>query len=261
MLEAAIVLLLIFAFCVMAYKGAVHEFQILQKEWDSNIDWGSLLSEQLPLVIRNVDASWKGTWTRRAVGQKPWPIRVLKDGTPMRGTWSQWLDSPPGEPPIQNMTDLVEIVRPPVENWTDGGFRRITWIPVVKTHLGILGPSEQSIQTVQKTRASATVIQSTDGIPLEVWIAHEGAVPSSVSLQGRNPWSLHAKEFPWISEVKFVELKLRPGNALVLPAHWWWAARPQLPVVDPEPTMGDGAWYWWAEFHTPVSYLVAKFAQ
>ncbi len=259
MLEILLVILLLVAFFLVAYKGAIHEFQILQKDWAPNIDWSSLLSEQLPLVIRNVDGSWKGGWGK-SLAKKPWPIQVRKDNQVFKGKWNEWLASPPGQPPIveESMWEIAELQRPPVETWEDGGFRRPTWIPAHLLRPSVHVLAEDSVQAVRKTTAAATVIQATDGVPLQVWLAHEGAIPASVSLEGANPWALTQDQVPWIQEVKFIEIKLRPGNALVVPTHWYYALKPTLSAVGDQPTMADGAWYWIAPFHSPVSWGVSQ---
>lgn len=264
MLEPLLVILLILAFFLVAYKGAVHEFQILQKDWAPDMDWAALLAEQLPIVVRNVEASWQGAWTRRATAQKDWPIRVRAAGGELyKGKWSEWLASSPGQPAIErtSLDQIAEFCPIPVELWGDGGFRRWSWLPGHTPHvaLGILGPTEDAIAPCRKTTAAATLLQATDGAPLQVWLAHEGAVPTSVAgrLAGRNPWSLTSDQFPWINEVKFIEVRLRPGNAIAIPTHWYYAVRPALPVVSDGPTMADGAWFWTAEFHTPISWLVS----
>lgn len=258
-LESLLVILLILGFLVMAYKGAVHEFQILQKDWAPNIDWSSLLSEQLPIVIRNVASEWRGAaWTRAATAQKSWPIHVrTTNGSLMRGAWGPWLTSPPGEPAIQNLDEIAAFVDVPLHAWTDGGFRRWSWLPTglgAQKHVGILGPSDDAVQPLRKTVAAATVLVATDGAPLQVWLAHEGAIPASVPLENQDPWRSTA---PWIGEVKFIEMRLRPGNALVLPPHWWYALRPEIDVFGSYATMAEGSWWFTAEFHTPVSALVA----
>jgi hypothetical protein len=261
MLEILLVILLLVAFFLVAYKGAVHEFQILQKDWAPNIDWSPLLGEQLPLVIRNVDTSWQGTWGSH-LAKKPWPIQVQRDGQVFKGKWNEWIASPPGQPPItkESMWEIAALQRPPVEVWEDGGFRRITWLPahLLTPSVHVLGPSEDSVQLVRKTTAATTLLQATDGAPLQVWLAHEGSVPASVPLEGANPWTLTQEEVPWIQEVKFIEVKLRPGNALAIPTHWYYALK-STPIHNPQTTltMGDGSWYWITTFHTPISWFVS----
>jgi hypothetical protein len=259
MLEAVLVALLVLAFLMVAYKGAVHEFQILQKDWKPTIEWSALLAEQLPLVIRNVDPSWIGTWTYRATAAKSWPLQVRKDGKLFKTRWSEWIAAPPGQPQPtpHSLHEISAVASPPIALWEDGGFRRWSWIPahLTKTQVQVLGPG--AILPVRKSTAAATLLQATDGAPLQVWLAHEGAVPTQAVLLGRDPWSLTADTVPWISEVKFVEMRVRPGNALVIPTHWYWAARPQVDVGSAE-TIGEGSWFWTAEWQTPVSWLVSQ---
>ena len=255
MLEAVFIILLLLAFCMVAYKGAVHEFQILQKDWKPTIDWGALLSEQLPLVIRNVEPTWQGSWTRKTTA-KAWPIQVHKDGAVFKTRWNEWLAAAPGQPPLtkESTQELSAIVAPPLEFWEDHGFRRWSWIPshLLQSQCRVLGP--QAVQGVQRTAAAATVLQATDGAPLTVWLAHEGAIPTKAAgIVTQDPWSLET-EVPWITEVKFIEIRIRPGNALVIPTHWYWALRSE----GTGETMADGSWYWTAEFQTPISWLVSK---
>ena len=53
-LELAFLVLLIVGLCALAYRSAVHEFQILQKDFTEENNWSELLSEELPLVIRGI---------------------------------------------------------------------------------------------------------------------------------------------------------------------------------------------------------------
>jgi hypothetical protein len=276
MLEILLVVLLILVFLLVAYKGAIHEFQILQKDWKPTIDWSSLLSEQLPLVVRNVDPTWQAAkmpWTAKAVAGKTWPVQLRKDGALFKGRWNEWLANP-GQPPLTPETwqEISAIIAPPLPMWEDGGFHRWSWIPA---HLA--RPLVQILTTVQpvrRTTAATTLIQATDGAPLTLWLAHEGAIPAKVAtaIKGKDPWSLTAEQVPWISEVKFIELRLRPGNAIAIPTHWYWAAKPHGGQGQGQGRgqgqgqgedvgnsgMAEGSWYWIAEWQTPVSWLVSS---
>ncbi len=262
LLEIIFLVLIVFAALMVSYKGAMAEFQILQKDWSPNIEWSPLLAEGFPLVIRNVSPDWMGNWTANATSRKAWPILVKGGETLLRSQFSEWVTSDAKQPPLENAEELAEVLRLPLTQWTDGGFRRWQWLPTstVRSHVHILGPAtEAHVWNCEKTTAACTLIQATDGLPLMVWLAHEGAVPASVApeLVGKNPWAI--AEIPWMEEVKFVEVKLRPGNALAIPAHWWWAARPAMPpLTNGEERMMDGAWFWVAEFQTPVSWIASR---
>lgn len=248
-LELLFVILLIVAISVVAYRGAVHEFQILQKDYGNQIDWSSHLAEQLPLIVRNLPKHWLGPWTAQQTSHKSWVVFV-KDGNgkKYRTSWTNWLQSSPENLPPQpvNKHDLANVARLQytLENWTAENFRRWSWIPVSVPKPFVFRSHE--VEGIRKTTAEFTAIVSTDGEPLELWLAHEGAVPSSVAndLIQNDPWIQTTATIPWIGEVKFIEIRLRPGNAILVPKHWYIAIRN---------TGTQHAWFWTGEFHTPIS--------
>jgi hypothetical protein len=252
-LESLLILLLLFGALLVVYKGAVHEYQILQKDWSPNIEWSSLLGEQLPIVIRNVSQEWRGSWTRKATEAKSWPVYVETDEDIRKTTWKQWIHSPPGEPLITNRKEIAAIAKLPTQQWLDGGFRRWSWLPRSNNQIFVV--TSDVPLPLTKTTAAATVVQITDGPPVTVWLAHEGAIPGEVQqdLNHQNPWTLSGNEIPLFEEIKYIEVKLRPGNALVVPTHWWYAV--QGPSVGQK---AEGTWGWIASFHTPVSWIVNK---
>lgn len=257
-LELLLVFGVILGVCLVAYKGAVHEFQLVQKDWISNLNWSSLLGEGVPLVVRNVAPEWMGYWRFKSTARKSWHVQVKEGDRQFATTWSEWIQSAPGQPPFQNGRELANVAKIPAQTWMDGGFCRWSWLAPWSVEAHVLGPTEDTFLPAYKTTAVCTVFQSTDGAPLQIWLAHEGAVSSQVvnELRGKNPWNLRSSDVPWMEEVKFVEVKLRPGNALAIPAHWWVAARPMF-ALDAAPTkMADGAWFWSAEFHSPISYFI-----
>jgi len=245
--EILFLTVLIFGISVWMYRSAIHEFQILQKDYSSEHDWASLLEEQLPLVIRSLPKHWLGAWTRTNTRHKTWVVKVRDDeGRLFRTTWNHWLEEPVGIP--ENLEELATTAKldTTIRHWNDDGFRRWFWLPPRTPVPSIL----LKPKGVVKTTAAVTTIVSTDGAPLELWIAHEGAIPANVAdeLRGENPWVLTTKEIPWIGEVKYIEVKLRPGNAITIPAHWWYALKSD-----------EGqAWYWVAESQTLPS-LFATF--
>lgn len=250
-LELFFVILLVFGICLFVYKGAINEFQILQKDYTPDMEWSELLGEQLPLVVRNLPRSWLGHWTQQKTEHKTWSVQVQDaQGRKFKTTWNNWIATPDA-PEIINMDAIraVSKLDATFQNWTLDGFRRWSWIPVSSPTPHVFQPGQYA--GLQKLKAEYTAFVSTDGSPIELWIAHEGALPNMVGeeLLGENPWTVTTKEIPWIDEAKFVEIVLRPGNAIVLPKHWYVAAR----VLDDDAQ----AWFWVGEFHTPISKLVS----
>lgn len=255
-LELVFLTLLVIGICVLFYRGAVHEFQILQKEYEPEMNWGEVLSEELPLVIRGLPKNWVGGWSARITGRRTWKTLVRNaDGRKLRTTWMNYVETPAPRPALLNGAEIAEAARlsHTLSNWRDDGFGRWSWLPAsaATPEPGILTSAD--FRGVTKMTAEFTAFVATEGAPLEIWLAHEGAIPAKVAedLVGKNPWMQTTNTIPWIDEVKFIEIKLRPGNALVVPRHWWVALRGAEPA---------DSWYWSAAFHTPVSYAASAVA-
>lgn len=256
-LELLFLTLLVAGICILFYRGAVHEFQILQKEYEPEMNWGEVLSEELPIVIRGIPRSWMGGWSARITDRRKWKTLVRNsDGRKFRTSWMNYVETPAPRPVLLNGTEIAEASRlsHTLSNWRDDGFGRWSWIPSNATmpEPGIL--TSLDFRGVSKMTAEFTTFVATDGAPLEIWLAHEGAIPAKVTedLVGKNPWIQTTNTIPWIDEVKFIEIKLRPGNALIVPRHWWVALRG---------AEKEDAWYWSAAFHTPISYIATAIAQ
>ena len=250
-LESLFLILLVVGLCVLAYRGANHEFQILQKDYTRDTNWSEVLSEQLPLVIRDLPKHWLGSWTKQRTEQKAWVVTITDDeDRQYRTTWNVW-QATPNAPQPDNMKDIGQHAKlnNALLNWNTEDFRCWSWLPASVSSPIPAVFSETTPARLQKTTAESTVIVSTDGVPLEVWIAHEGAVPSATAelLLENDPWLTTTDTIPDINEVKYIEITLRPTQAVVLPKHWFYAIRAA--------TTGQ-AWFWTAQFHTPISYII-----
>jgi hypothetical protein len=267
--ETIFVILIILVFSVMFYRSAIHEYTILQKNWKSDDDtkWSELLSERAPLVVREVNKEWVRLWTYNRTGKFGWPV-VIHDGKEqVRSTWAAWLKSSGNAAHrVVNQSELADACGL-FEKASDINmqFRRPFWLPgslaIRNVRANVIVPRVRSVVGLQKTTAEATCVVATDGSPIRVWIAHEGATKGGEWLPanpyGRDPWNLKPEETPWISELKFLEIRLRPGNMFILPPHWWYAMRSD--VTDNTQTITNGSWYWTCEFHSPVSWVATRF--
>ena len=262
-LELILLGVILIGVAVLFYRGAVHEFQILQHDWSDELHWTSLLSERAPLVIRDLPTELQGSWRRTATTRRSWPVLLEnKDGS-VRTPWHDWINTPVSnvaERTIVNGERLAESAGLPevVRDWRSAGFYRWTWLPTSSTSVHLLPPSDTACKPLEQISSDCKVFVCTDGTPARLWLAHEGSIPSDLAkqIQGRNPWTLSSEEFPWIVDIKFIEMRLRPGQAVVLPTHWWIAVKPELPVVSDAPVVADGCWFWTAELDTPVSWMI-----
>ncbi len=257
MFELAIVIVLVFAVCMMAYRGGgVNEFQILQREYAAQTPWDELLGERLPVVIRALPKSLQGAWSLSRTATKRWPVLVhdAENARQYKTTWDAYVDEG-GVNQLVNTDEIARIAKldETLQNWTADGFHKWYWVPT-GAPTPIMAPPSY-VRGVSATVADATVLTNTDGGALHIWLAHAGAIPANVvpALKGKNPWVQTTDDIPWISEVKYVEVILRPGNALLIPRHWYYAVSAAAPM---DPATPQATWYWIGEFHSPMSWLV-----
>jgi hypothetical protein len=248
-LEFIFLCILVFAICVIAYRGAVHEFQILQRDYNTQTPWGELLNEQLPIIIRAIPKSLLGGWNESRTKQKHWPVYVRDNvGKKYKTTWDIYLqDKTPYQP--ENSSEIAHIAKldETITNWAAEGFHKWYWIPGSVPTPYVTQPD--FVLGVQRVWAEATLLTNTDGGPLHIWLAHGGAIPSNVIpvLNGKNPWIQTTDDIPWISEVKYIEIILRPGNTLLIPRHWYYAIQSSAQT-----------WFWISEFHSPISWIASR---
>jgi len=267
--ESIFIVLILLVFSVVFYRGAIHEYTILQKNWkdDKDTKWSDLLSERAPLVIREVNKDWVRLWTKDRTSKFGWSVIVFDGKEQVRSTWAAWLKSNGNAAHrVVNQLELGEIAGL-FEKAAEINlqFRRPYWIPgsfaIRNVRANLIVPRIRAVVGLQKTTAEATCWVATDGAPMRIWIAHEGATKGGEWLPanpyGRDPWALKPEETPWISELKFLEIRLRPGNMFILPPHWWVALRAD--VSDNTKPITEGSWYWSCEFHSPISWVATRF--
>jgi len=242
-LELLFIFLLLFGIALISYKSAVHEYEILQRDFSEDVQWSELLQENLPIVLRNVPKSWMGGWVAAKHAARPYTIFVRNaENKKFQTTWNTWIQS----------TDDTILATPPeitlsTTALSESGFSRWFFLP-----FSTPVPAALHMNTVLKLRetfAEHTLIVATDGSPLTLWLAHEGAL-ANVDIRGKDPWSITSAECPTIGDVKYIEIRLRPGNAISVPKHWFYALK-----NEDEPP----AWYYTTELNTPISRLVSAF--
>jgi hypothetical protein len=269
-LELILITLVIVGIALLMYRGAIHEFQINQKDYNEESNWGDLISEKVPLVIRNVPDGLVNNWSLKKTKNKSWPVLLSERGSTIRTNWNNWIQTVINKDTVEKIhkkykngerlaqsANLSETVN----EWRDSGFNRLVWIPNgFKTNGVVLPPIESAFSPLTQVKSDSLLLVCSDGCNMNLWLAHEGSIPSGIEkdMLGKNPWTLTSENIPWIVDVKYVEIRLKPKQAVIIPSHWYYAVKPDLPIVASEPTVGNGCWYYTSEFHTIISWLVNK---
>jgi len=124
------------------------------------------------------------------------------------------------------------------------------WLPGLRdARVGILEPAEKlGLSWVSEERRW---IGCSSGSPLILWLVHSRyrRFLPAVNPEMVDPWALTVAEAPWIGKVQFVEVRVRPGWCVGLPAHWGYAVR-----VDG----AAAAWWWSASQHSAFSFTLGS---
>jgi hypothetical protein len=244
MLELLILFGVLFIILIFFYKQAICEFRINQIEWSQNDTLLGLLHEKVPLVVRTLPPST--FWTASDVLSRPCyaDLPIFQDQTV-----PQWLSAagegagcpwkyPQAEKiatvsglPIWAKKWLNPVIIHPLLRW---------WMyPRYHCWAGKMG--------LQRTFATWTCILPMEG---EIMVT---IMPETMDAFLPHPWvgcvpsELTAKDTPFLQDLKFMDIVLRPGSALFLPAHWFMAWVPRDPATIPMVCT--------VSYHTPISLL------
>lgn len=221
------------------YRSAVQEYMFAQPaRLDKRDELRAVLAEKTPLTVE--------------IGPLPWRPTVVEN--------AGWLTS------VETDAGVVQM---PVRDWhTSGGkiadgvglaaemdlvtgladldaARGWWWLPGIRdATVGVLKKDE--ILGLKWVTAERQWIGCSHGGPLTVWVAHSRYrryLPTNGD--DVNPWLLTVATAPWIGRVQYIEVVVRPGWALGLPAHWGFAVQ-----------ASDEAWWWSASQHSAMSWAV-----
>lgn len=215
------------------YRSDVQEYSFAQP---NGLELGGILREKTPVVLE--------------VGPLPWRPAVA-DGA----AWTtadgvgvdEWLKSP-RDSGGESLAEAMEL--PTGLSELDAG-RAWWWLPGVReATVGVMG--KDGVRGLEWVDAERRWIGCSHGSGLTVWLVHSRFRRYLGEAGGRDPWALTVGDCPWIGRVQFVEVRVRPGWALGVPAHWGFAVRP----AEGEEEEGD-AWWWTGDQHSVASLAVA----
>ena len=200
------------------YQSTIQEYSFAQP---NGLELGGVLREKTPVVLEIGPLPWRPAVAEGA----PW---TTADGVSV----SEWLKGPRDSNGGGGLATAMELTTGLGE--VDAG-RAWWWLPGVRdATVGIL--DKGGVRGFEWVDAERRWIGCSHGAGLTVWLVHSRYRRYLGEAIGRDPWTLTATECPWIGRVQFVEVRVRPGWALGVPAHWGFAAK----VADGD----EGAWWW-----------------
>jgi hypothetical protein len=245
MLEILLIIGVLFLIFTFFYKQAVCEFRINQAEWAQKEKIPDLLGEKIPLVVRSIPPA--SFWTHQDVLE-----RTCFENIPIfqETSLTHWLKSSQAEsicpwkfPQAETIANASGL-KVWAHKWINSSIIHpfLNWWITPKYHCwaGKVG--------LRKTFATWTCLFPVDG-ELIVTIMPENVESSLPSnWVGCFPSELTAKDTPFIGDLKFIDIILRPGNCLFMPAHWFvsWTGTESSQQTPMACTIS---------YHTPISLL------
>ena len=219
MLELALVGLIGILIMIFFYKQAICEYRLNQVEWEQRVKVEGLLSEKVPIVLRGRPAT--AFWTQEDIFMRNIydQIPIFENSEIIFSNWTMAVDKDiicPWQKDHgrllagKNMSGFdcwAERMLSPLLGWR----KWVTW-------------SEESCwlggKGLMKLSAPWTAIICTQGEALVSLLTenYEKSLPSV--WEGRFPSDISTYDTPFAGEIKYMDIILRAGTVLIVPAHW-----------------------------------------
>jgi hypothetical protein len=246
---------LIFLIAILFYKQRRKDLQILQLEQDQiPVQLSDLLEEQQPIVIRGITPP-RGL-TAEGLAKAPRLASFPVGGQPLSSVLQAptLLASAAGLPTLSLAlrTNLADELAFPI--WATHNWRsHFAQISIMGSMIGTMR-TEAVIggMGMWKTTAKLTTLMPTEGTYAVSILSVDSEQFLPKAWQYRYVTSLTPNDTPLVADIKFLDIVLRPGTALVLPPHT---------IVSMEPR--DSQSFSAAailEYHEPISLLAKSFA-
>ena len=243
-LETVIVLGVLFFIAVLFYKQANEQFEILQLEVDRLEELPTLYNEHSPIVVRNVTVP--NLATEEQLQKRP---HILQMAVQPNLSLRSLLNDPVRLSTFRFSIPTAEFLAKEtgVTLWMEKNFREqllpsplTSFLYTTKT---TLWPHHRGLF---KTTAFQTVLMPTQGKAHVNLLLESQEVYLPKAWKGRTFKSLTLGDTPLLNQIKYVEVILRKGNLLVLPAHM---------IVDITSAEGEPEPVWTVlfEIHHPLS--------
>lgn len=245
MLEIFLIFCIVFLILTFFYKQAVCEFRINQIEWSQNEKLRDLFQEKVPIVVRGIPPST--FWTHEDV-----QLRLCYGSVPVFQEYSitEWIQQSDLKTdcpwPWKQGAHIASVSG--LDIWSEKWMNQIVVPPMMKWWIRPYYHCWTGNVGLQKLRANWTCIFPTEG-EIIVSIMTE-LVESSLPRpwKGVFPSRLTARDTPFISDLKFMDIILRPGTCIFMPAHWFisWEGTEKNTVAPMVCSIS---------YHSPVSIL------
>ena len=240
MWELLVLIIVVIAVHAWEYRTSVQEYTFAQPATlDRHDELSTVLQEKTPIAVEIGSLPWRPEVATKA----PWTVGVAQSDGVMNMSVEQWLAS---GAPIANHKELAEEMELTTGLVDLDNGRPWWWLPELRDcTVDVMGPDR--IVPLTWITAERHWIGCSHGEPLTLWLVHSRYrryLPTGSPKGGVNPWTLTVADAPWIGRVQYIEVTVKPGWCIGLPAHWGFAAK----VTE------GTSWTWQANQHSLFSF-------
>jgi hypothetical protein len=253
MLEILFLIALVFLISVMFYKQRRPTMEILQAEETQMEQLADLLEEQQPLIIRGI-APPKGL-TKEALNKIPRLSDFSVGGQPLADVIQTpaMMKSADGVPVLSRERRELLAKELSINVWAEH-----TWLPKFSqtTWVGwMLGCVQTEVvlggMGMWKTGAKYTAIMPTEGTYVVSILSKESESFLPAKWKYRYPGSLSPNDTPLVSDLKYMDIIVRPGTMICFPPHH---------IISIQPKDDEFSAAAIVEYHEPVTLLAKSFS-
>lgn len=220
-LEILFILAVLSAVLILFYRQAIEQYNILQIESNQLGELPKLLSERTPLVLHDIGQPKLFTpETLKSNGRlQQFPIGPKQ-------TLGQYIQSPTLQASLTKKASLLLAKESGLATWGEHTwFPKLFQYPMLQHIHSFTAEALLGEQGLRKTTAIVTILYPTAGA-LEVTLMteqQEKCLPPA--WRNRFPEVFTIQDTPLAGEIKYITIKLRPGNMLCVPTHWYYSVR------------------------------------
>jgi hypothetical protein len=243
MLEIILIITLIFLILTFFYKQAVCEFRMNQIEWSQKENISDVKAERIPFVIRGIPKT--NVWSYNDVMERTCfkEIPIFQEVS-----LTDWINQSNVESICPWKYSQAELIAntSAISIWANQWLNSIMIPMVLKYWIYAKYHCWAGNIGLRRMYPMWTCIIPIDG-EIMVSIMPE----TSESFLPKNwigcfPNQLTNKDTPFVNDIKFIDIILRPGNCLFMPPHWFvsWSSSEKNTILPMVCTIS---------YHTPIS--------
>lgn len=220
------------------YRNSVQEYTFAQPATlEKHDELRSVLAEKTPVAVEIGALPWRPEVAEKSA----WTVTCA--GGAMTMPIAQWLTEKPRLAESEGLAEQMELTTGLAD--LDES-RAWWWLPGLRgARVDVLATEE--VRGLEWVGAERRWVGCSHGAPLTLWLVHS-RYRRFLPEASVDPWRLTVAEAPWIGRVQFVEVTVKPGWCIGLPAHWGYAVR------------GPESWWWTADQHSVMSLAITAAA-